>query len=316
MIKNRFVVSSALDNYIIYAFYGEKKIGRLDIKRYDYKPLEVSLVWVNNAAFDTTGLRTYLHKIYDPLNISLNIKTQKWKFTTELDDNALKSGDHKLLSHYSEDMKTLKDAFFDKYKDASQDHPYLFFINGFEDASLQGFMPISRAIGFVSAQAQKPFHTVAHELMHGAFGVEHTFPTYTENSTQNLMDYGGGEELIAEQWQQVLDPNFKLNWFQKEEDGANKINDEKLFAFLQNIGAYTFAYCKKCDNVDSKVRVDAQSNLSTYNLLVADQYFKCIFGELDDSSPGVIDVNLSITPILVDNNWTITEGQSIIGTIT
>ncbi len=63
--------------------------------------------------------------------------------------------------------------------------------------------------------------TIAHELGHGWFRLEHswqTYPTLTQGSSDNLMDYGAGTRLRKYQWDFVHDPISMLGWFQDEDD--------------------------------------------------------------------------------------------------
>ena len=54
-------------------------------------------------------------------------------------------------------------------------------------------------------------HTIAHELGHGLFTLQHTFDdeyggTESQNQTRNLMDYTTGKELAAFQWNVLANP--------------------------------------------------------------------------------------------------------------
>ena len=65
--------------------------------------------------------------------------------------------------------------------------------------------------------------TIAHELGHGLFRLEHTFEAYpalSKGSTANLMDYGKGTRLQKYQWDLVHNPQAMLGWFQQEEESA------------------------------------------------------------------------------------------------
>ncbi|WP_220472586.1 hypothetical protein [Spirosoma foliorum] len=61
-------------------------------------------------------------------------------------------------------------------------------------------------------------HTLAHELGHGAFGLEHTFDEVPQGSTDNLMDYGSGNRLTHWQWQQIQHPGIIISWFEDADD--------------------------------------------------------------------------------------------------
>ncbi|NQY09469.1 MAG: hypothetical protein HRT71_08135, partial [Flavobacteriales bacterium] len=55
-----------------------------------------------------------------------------------------------------------------------------------------------------------------------------------KETTKNLMDYSGGQEMLASQWLQIQDPNRKLYAFDDAEDAAISISSEVLIRRLMN----------------------------------------------------------------------------------
>ncbi|MFN7911688.1 MAG: hypothetical protein ACK5QC_07665 [Bacteroidota bacterium] len=85
-----------------------------------------------------------------------------------------------------------------------------------------------RAVGFIKggvAEALEATKTLAHELAHGAFGLEHTFPQLAQNSSNNLLDDGSGTHLVKKQWMQIQNPGVIFNWLDTEEDGELQQNN-------------------------------------------------------------------------------------------
>jgi len=90
----------------------------------------------------------------------------------------------------------------------------------------------------------------AHELGHGAFGLEHAWKVYplNQNSTPNLMDYNNGTELWAGQWKYMHEWHLKIGVGQQVEDGAsadaltNKIDYAKLVKWLRENQGKTVDY--------------------------------------------------------------------------
>ena len=89
---------------------------------------------------------------------------------------------------------------------------YLFVTPSFSNNSVQGYIPRGRNVGFVSNVG-----AIAHELGHGAFGLEHSFDK-NPASKNNLMDYGGGSFLTQAQWKKIQNPGVIINWFDDAED--------------------------------------------------------------------------------------------------
>ena len=73
-------------------------------------------------------------------------------------------------------------------------------------------------MGFVASGANK--RTYAHELGHGAFGLEHTFPEIGQSLSNNLMDYGDSTHLTHKQCKDIAKRKFVFNWLDSEEDGS------------------------------------------------------------------------------------------------
>lgn len=83
-----------------------------------------------------------------------------------------------------------------------------------------GYMPLKRGYGFVDVPGHRGdeellLRTLAHELGHGAFGLEHLESRYghlgyTGGGTDNLMDRGTGTHLGVWQWHNCHDPEVKL----------------------------------------------------------------------------------------------------------
>ena len=65
--------------------------------------------------------------------------------------------------------------------------------------------------------------TMAHELAHGAFRLEHTFSEFTaltQGTTDNLMDYNNGTRLNKYQWDNIHNPVTVLGLFEEDEESS------------------------------------------------------------------------------------------------
>jgi hypothetical protein len=68
------------------------------------------------------------------------------------------------------------------------------------------------------------YRTIAHELAHGTFHLKHTFDSQyqiAEASTDNLMDYTAGTDLVKPQWDAIHEPGLVIGMFEKDEEGAS-----------------------------------------------------------------------------------------------
>jgi len=158
-----------------------------------------------------------LNKIFKQANVTWNV-TVKSSFTYNLGNDGLEAADATLMSKYSPEMRALRDAYKQSNADYDKDAYYVFVVSNFSDASLKGYMVRGRALGFVASGATTK--EIAHELSHGAFGLEPTFLAIAKNSSDKLMDYGSGAEVRKVQWEEMQNPATVINWFDNEEDAS------------------------------------------------------------------------------------------------
>ena len=176
--------------------------------------------------FTATGLKTDLEAIYKQANVGFTVEI-KPNFVFDLSSNGTvgleRAGDG--LNKYSSEMRALRDAYASGNASYDKKASYIFVVAAFEPdptgGNISGFMPRGRSMGFVASGAD--MRTYAHELGHGAFGLEHTFPEILKSSTQNLMDYGSGTNLTQKQWNTIEKDKFVWSWLDEEEDGASSV---------------------------------------------------------------------------------------------
>ncbi len=199
----------------IYAYYNNKKVGKLNIV--SLKPItkKVVIVPVNGASNAITAAQ--LNAIYKQANVAWTLTTAS-AFNFNLGNDGLEAADATLFAKYSTEMRALRDAYKQANTNYDQNAYYIFVVPNFSNTQLKGYMVRGRALGFVTSNASAK--EVAHELAHGAFGLEHTFPKIDKETSNNLLDYGSGETLTKEQWMDIQNPSMVLNWNDTEEDAA------------------------------------------------------------------------------------------------
>ncbi len=92
-------------------------------------------------------------------------------------------------------------------------------------------MPLKSKFGYIfnveKNEATITARTIAHELGHGFFELRHTFVkkyNVKQGTTDNLMDYNNGRQLIKYQWDVLHDPKKRLfDWAQGEGEGQHYI---------------------------------------------------------------------------------------------
>lgn len=213
--NNIYKITGITNTSCVYAWYNNKKIGKLNITNLKSLTKKVVLVPVNNANISVTN--SQLNVIFKQANVSWSVTTAP-NFTFNLGIDGLEAADAHLFSKYSAEMRALRDTF--KLHDSLYDKTayYLFVVPAFSNHDIKGYMVRGRALGFITPNAS--IKEIAHELAHGAFGLEHTFPKIAKSSSNNLMDYGQDVKMIKEQWlkSHFVAPTF--SWFDDEEDAS------------------------------------------------------------------------------------------------
>lgn len=212
--------------------------GRLSVIGYDEKALEVVVVPVNGAVhpIDYIGLKNKLNEIYKQAVVTVNV-TYASAITVPNFNGIIQDVPSGWISAYTYEMSGIIDYFKDNYT-VEDDVQYLFLVPSCSNAEKLGYNPINKKFGFIyqanaSTSIDVYCKTVAHELGHGAFNLEHTFknyPTLAQGSTNNLMDSGTGNHLHKYQWDLIHNPSLALTLFPEDEDGEFvTISDMKVF---------------------------------------------------------------------------------------
>jgi len=224
-------------------------LGKLNVATYDEIPKTVVIVPVNDTKYpyNISILRDSLNRIYGQAVVKWTVEpvegVKDVSFGSPFDD-----GETGLLSNYTSDMKKVINAYKNEMDD---DKFYLFLIGGStkNDKSLAGYMPRSKQAGFIfidqAGNEKQLIRAIAHELGHGAFNLAHTFKeehyAMQEKTTDNLMDYKGGQKLYKFQWDKIRFPDIVIGIFEEDEDAKYKFSDLTVFKDLKNADdTYTF----------------------------------------------------------------------------
>ena len=222
-------------------------VGKLNTISYDalYQKLVLVPLGRNIRRHDLLPLMQQVAGIYQQAAVNSEVEVSEplmiegWQW-----DHALDDGTTGLLANYTNEMKQVIRAF-NRQQETDKQTAYIFLCYRAKSGTKQGYMPKKRPYGFVFNEPhrnhQELAKTIAHELGHGLFRLEHTFEAYpalSKGSTANLMDYGKGTRLHKYQWDLVHNPQAMLGWFQQEEEGAMvgiTSDDDNVMALLDSI---------------------------------------------------------------------------------
>ncbi|MDB5273133.1 MAG: hypothetical protein JWO58_1500 [Chitinophagaceae bacterium] len=255
----------AADGQNIYAWYvdGTTKtaIGKLLAPSYAPMQKSVVIIPVGKSVIDAAVYQKGLNDAYAKLGVTYTVtvdNTFSKNTTWDSDgDGKVQASGSKLLSNdYQGEEAGMIQAYADSKGGSDKlDANTAYFLAVYEASKLEdnllGKMPPDEQFGFIyvgGADAVSLARTVAHEVGHGAYHLEHTFqPVYlgpdSKSTTSNLMDYGNGTDLWKYQWDIVYDPGHVWGILKKDKDAQAAIvsNVEVLYNnFKNDDGSLTF----------------------------------------------------------------------------
>ena len=160
-----------------------------------------------------------VQQIYEKVGVRLHITTEKpFDISDQLKNGTLPTenefGD---LSTYSPEQNAVI-AKFTTNRKPKENIYYIFLVN--DGTGDRGYMRLGGQYGFVYSVNAR---TIAHELGHGIFKLEHPFKgkNADKGKTTALMDYNEGQDFFYRDWKQINDPKVKLYAFQGQSEGKN-----------------------------------------------------------------------------------------------
>lgn len=226
----------------------KKYAGKLNVISYEDKPVDVVLVPVNNAAVLSDAQReiieNQLNAIYKPAVASFTVSLHNSAVNVPSFTGTLDTTESAFYTVYNAEMKRI----IRKAKDISSYNSetyYILLVNAFDDPDIKGFMPKGKQFGFVATDGISTnglARTIAHELGHGAFWLNHISDEYEleAGSTENLMDIGDGVVLNKYQWDIIHDPSLHISLFDSDEEAQSvTVGMDALARFMNEDGTYT-----------------------------------------------------------------------------
>ena len=221
--------TDAQSSYDVYAIYEGEVLGKLRVVSYPKQRHKLTLVPVNDAQLDKDQIEHELNSIYNTVGVHFDVEVDarmRGNYSWDRDgDGKLSVVGKSFFGRVREvkesaEMEYLKKAYTQLA--GTLDGVYLFITDGAQGLddkpqSLLGEMPRRSRFGYIfsgnspNGDASALSHTIAHELGHGLFTLQHTFDdeyggTKSQGQTRNLMDYATGKELAAFQWNVLANP--------------------------------------------------------------------------------------------------------------
>ncbi|MEL6560253.1 MAG: DUF5675 family protein [Bacteroidota bacterium] len=235
----------------------EEAIGRVNVVSYDEKRIDLAIVPINGAQVNLGNLEAELNKIFGQAVVKFN----PIQFKTNVDVPDWDKNDDKLFNAETNagfrtaEMNAVRKAV--KAQHGIDKHTYYVFLipHPPKQSGRVGIMRRKSQFAYIFSKGQsteKLIKTIAHELGHGIFHLEHTWKDPAligpgQLRSANLMDYdevGAGNlglDLLYPQWQDIHNPAWVIGLFESDEDAALDedaaiyYDGEKLKRFLTQI---------------------------------------------------------------------------------
>ena len=201
--------ADAQSSYDVYAIYEGQVIGKLRVVSYPKQSYRVRLVSVNGQRVgDVSELSQHLNNIYQQVGVEFRL-AETDSFQAELSNG-----------HIRQDLKKLRDSYEEQHP-LGGDEVCVFVLSSELSKSskledVEGLMPRKSRFGYIftgnSPNGKSLARTLAHELGHGLFTLQHSFDDeyggkQSKDETANLMDYTvGATKLVAFQWNIISNP--------------------------------------------------------------------------------------------------------------
>ena len=239
--------------YDVFAVYEGEVLGKLHVVSYVKQQHKVTLVPINNAKLDKSQIERELNTVYTPMGIDFDVEVDErmrgdysWEVSSEQDKLLSLVG--KSFWGYDKELKEstemlrLQQAY--QAKAGTLEGAYLFVLDGAKGLSsdtafLQGEMPRKSRFGYIfSKDGEELSKTIAHELGHGLFTLQHTFDSEyagkkSQKTSSNLMDYAKGTSLAAFQWNIMANPAI-FTAADKAEEGKIELKSDEYAGFAPN----------------------------------------------------------------------------------
>ena len=210
----------------------EELIGKCILVHLSPKEVNVALVPTQNGQNLQEAI-AQVQQIYEKVGVTLHITTEKpFDISDQLKNGTLPTenefGD---LSTYSPEQNAVIAKFATNRKPKDNTY-YIFLVN--DGTGNHGYMRLGGQYGFVYSTNAR---TIAHELGHGIFKLEHPFKgkNADKGKTTALMDYNEGQDFFYRDWKQINDPKVKLYAFQGQGEGEYLVYSlQQILDFLRS----------------------------------------------------------------------------------
>jgi hypothetical protein len=264
-------------NYSISAQYKNVKFGQLNVLVYAEETVKVTLVPLLDINTDKDILINELNNIYRQANVSFNLTIQSVFKPKSYIEGTLFDNPSPTNDRYTNQMRELRNAYFDTYPNADKSAYYIFIVPGFVDSKQKGYMVTNKAVAFVKFVPDLNFGiSIARQLGHGMGILADSWRDGgpPKGSTDNLMDNKQGVKLLKWQWEDIRYSCHSFSYFDNYEDVRTNNGIVAYYFWTEDsLGNIIL------DDLDilSAIRRPYKKNFMSYHLDIRDVFFKTLF---------------------------------------
>lgn len=264
-------------NYFVTVSHSGIKTLQLEVVPLEQKREKIIIVPLTSSPISSELLAEELNKIYLKANVSFDISIQK-KFQSK-DFNATTIFSNPILEHkrYTQQMRTLRNAYFKTHKNRDKKAYYVFIVDGFLDTNLWAYMPTNKAF-LLAKHSNSPdfYYQIAREL---GFGVGSFTPFLDEKNvllgkTLNVMDTTRGYELNPLQWQLLQQSAHSFQFYDEDENVRTNNGLVAYYFWEEDKDGFIKLGAK---NPLSTIHRPYKKNYRSYHLNIEDYFFQIVF---------------------------------------
>jgi hypothetical protein len=264
-------------------FQNRQLLGILEIDVFEVRQERVYIVPLLDIEIDETILEQQINAYFQPYQLHFDLELLPSFYIQELEKNPLLDNPSPEYDHFTRQMRTIRDAYFNAFPNSDRRAYYFFIHQGFVNSEYQSYTSKGKAISFVKNQGinDMAYH-ISVELLRsiGSLSTPKVKNGLKEldASRQNWMLAQGGTDLNPEQWRK-LHLEFRGYPYFDEEEEVNNFNGYVAYYFWEenddgtiifNPGAFRRA-----------IQRPFKKNYFSYHLSIEKWFFKPLFSWLN-----------------------------------
>lgn len=261
-----------------YQIFFQSKMGLMAIVQVqvlEYKMDKVLLVPLQKLPFSEIELEKKVNELLAPCMVKLDFYLDKPFETKVFTKETILHGTDTLKRTFTGQMRSLRDAYFEKNKSFKKQEFVCFLVPDFSEKSVKAYAPKGKALGFCSVESD--LDSLARNIVQTyAFGKGKLDDFWRENkaeigSRHNVMDVSGND-WMAYQWKALRQDNYSFSYFDDIEQV--KTNNGLIAYYFWEEGSDGAIHLKKGESVLSAIKRPYKKNFLSYRFNVKYAIFK------------------------------------------